>query len=309
MTHPFDDTVPSSGPTTTVPGAGLGRGTTVGRYVILSELGSGAMGVVYAAYDPDLDRKVALKFLRTDASDPEARARLVREAQALAQLSHPNVVAVHDVGAFDERVWLAMEFVEGQSLGAWCRQRSPGWKAIVDLLVHAGRGLAAAHAAGLVHRDFKPDNVMIGTDGRARVMDLGLARRGDVSRGMPRGQPISSDQAATDVQPDLSKLALRVTQAGAVLGTPAYMAPEQFTGAELAPSVDIFAFSVTLWEALYGERPFAGETILELVAHVIARRRPPKAAAAPPAQAKRCRLRVRSWVSSPSIASIVRKRC
>jgi len=159
----------------------LNRGSVVGRYVVLNVLGFGGMGVVYAAYDPELDRKVALKLLRAapdEAAGGDARSRLLREAQALAKLSHPNVVAVHDVGAIETGVWLAMEFVEGQTLDKWRNERPRSWREVLDVMVHAGRGLEAAHRAGLVHRDFKPENVMVSSDGRVRVMDLGLARLG-----------------------------------------------------------------------------------------------------------------------------------
>ncbi|PCC72141.1 Serine/threonine protein kinase [Nannocystis exedens] len=247
----------------------LAPGDTVGRYMIVDKLGAGGMGIVYAAYDPELDRRVALKLLRPELDGStlrtggDARTRLLREAQALAKLSHPNVVAVHDVGAVDERVWLAMEFVEGRTLGAWCERRR-SVDEVLAVMLQAGLGLEAAHKAGLIHRDFKPDNVMVAADGRVRVMDLGLARR-----------PAAAATGA--VAPvGTSALAVEVTQAGAVLGTPAYMAPEQFQGAEVGPAADVFAYCVTFWEALHGERPFAGATMVALVANVIAgKRRPP----------------------------------
>jgi tetratricopeptide (TPR) repeat protein len=239
-------------------GEALERGAVVGRYVVLGRLGAGGMGVVYAAWDPELDRKVAVKLLRAEVgASADARTRLLREAQALARLGHPNVVAVHDAGSVGGRVWLAMEFVEGQTLTAWCAarpERRGRWREVLAVMLRAGRGLQAAHDAGLVHRDFKPDNVMVASDGRVRVMDLGLARRGP---GDDQRSPAAS-----------GALALQVTQAGAVLGTPAYMAPEQFEGADVTPAADVFAFSVTLWEALYGERPFAGATVAELVANL-----------------------------------------
>ena len=152
----------------------LERGTIVGRYVILDKLGVGGMGVVYRAYDPDLDRRVALKLVRTVSDD--ATARLIREAQALAKVSHPNIVQIFDVGVFDETVFIAMELVEGQTLSKWNRETKPTWRALLAQLIEAGRGLAAAHAAGLVHRDFKPQNAIVGADGRVRVLDFGVAR-------------------------------------------------------------------------------------------------------------------------------------
>src|SRR4051812_32755103 len=158
----------------------VGRGATIGRYLVLDMIGKGGMGEVYAAYDPELDRKVAIKVLRTSSSaaaDPvEGRARILREAQALAQLSDPNVVAVYDVGTFGERVFLAMEFVDGTTLNYWQQSHIRSWHAVIEMYTEAGRGLAAAHRRGLVHRDFKPENAMVGRDGHVRVMDFGLAR-------------------------------------------------------------------------------------------------------------------------------------
>ncbi len=145
---------------------GLTSGATLGRYVVGGELGRGGMGVVYAAHDPELDRRVAVKLLRA----PTSGARLVREARALGRIAHPNVVTVYDVGAFEGRAFVAMELVLGESLRRWMEARARSWREVVDVFVHAGRGLAAAHAAGLVHRDFKPENVLIGYDGRARVL-------------------------------------------------------------------------------------------------------------------------------------------
>ena len=148
--------------------------TRVGRYEIVRQIGAGGMGVVYAAHDPELDRLVAVKLLRGDA-DPDLQQRLRREARAMAQLVHPNVVAVHDVGAFDGRTFIAMEYVPGETLLHWVAGRHTA-REILAIYVAAGQGLAAAHAAGLVHRDFKPENVLIGRDGRPRVGDFGLAR-------------------------------------------------------------------------------------------------------------------------------------
>ncbi|HEY0138718.1 MAG TPA: serine/threonine-protein kinase, partial [Nannocystis sp.] len=147
----------------------------IGRFTVLSLLGRGGMGVVYACYDDLLDRKVAVKVLHGEATGAHASARLLREAQALARLGHPNVVAVHDVGVVGERVYLAMEFVDGQTLGAWVEATRPGWREVLRVILAAGEGLAAAHAKGLIHRDIKPDNIMVGGDGRVRVMDFGLA--------------------------------------------------------------------------------------------------------------------------------------
>jgi tetratricopeptide (TPR) repeat protein/predicted Ser/Thr protein kinase len=247
----------------------LERGATIGRHVVLRKIGAGGMGVVYAAYDPELDRKVALKLLLPRVGGVgKGRDRLLREAQALAKLAHPNVVVIHDVGTVGEQVWLAMEFVEGQTLKAWLR-KPRAWREVLAVMRGAGEGLAAAHTAGLLHRDLKPDNVMIGDDGRVRVMDFGLARV-HTERG-------SLDDERVD-PPPVSSTTTRLTQAGAVVGTPGYMAPEQLGSAELTAAADQFAFCVTSWEALYGERPFAGDTLVAIMTNVARqqRRPPPK---------------------------------
>jgi tetratricopeptide (TPR) repeat protein/tRNA A-37 threonylcarbamoyl transferase component Bud32 len=249
------------------------RGVVVGRYVVLSKLGAGAMGVVYAAYDPELDRKVALKLLQPGreldhaARSEAANARLLREAQALAKLAHPNIVAIHDVGTLGQRVWLAMEFVAGKTLSEWLAAQQRGWREVVDVIAAASRGLAAAHAAGLLHRDLKPDNLMVGDDGRVRVMDFGLARtQGDPTPG-ERDLAFALDD--TVLRPELEALAVKMTQTGSLTGTPAYMAKELFEARDATAQSDQFALCVTLWEALYGERPFAGDTLVELMAAVV----------------------------------------
>ncbi|MCA9650653.1 MAG: serine/threonine protein kinase [Myxococcales bacterium] len=228
-------------------------GTELSRYVVLGPLGRGGMGEVLRAYDPRLHREVALKRLRSGVLEEGAAERLVREAQAMAQLSHPNVVAVYDVERLESTVLLAMELVPGQTLGRYIRTRSPSWQEILQVFVQAGRGLAAAHAADLVHRDFKPENVLVGDDGRVRVTDFGLARPvGDrpFSEGAPAAASISGSHAS---------LASTVTQAGMVMGTPVYMAPEQHLGREASAKADQYAFCVSLWEALVGRRPFVGD--------------------------------------------------
>jgi tetratricopeptide (TPR) repeat protein len=245
----------------------LARGTIIDRYVVLKELGAGGMGVVYVAYDPELDRNVALKLLRPGIGADKGRARLLREAQALAKLAHPHVVAIHDVGTLGEQVWLAMELVQGQTLSAWLRVPR-GWREVLGVMRSAGEGLVAAHAAGLLHRDFKPDNVMVGDDGRVRVMDFGLARA------RPENETLEPD--AGQPLPTVETMAMPITQTGAIVGTPSHMAPEQFANAELTAAADQFAFCVTLWQAIYGERPFGGRTLAELYANVSrGRRRPP----------------------------------
>jgi tetratricopeptide (TPR) repeat protein/predicted Ser/Thr protein kinase len=239
------------------PLAPLARGAMLGRYVVLDAVGQGGMGVVYAGYDPELDRKVALKLLRPDrvGSGSEAgRLRLLREAQAIARLSHPNVVAVYDAGTLGEQVFVAMEFVDGRTLRQWLTDapEDRSWREIVDVFVHAGRGLAAAHAAGLVHRDFKPDNVLLGGDGRVRVVDFGLAR--------PVGTSAETETRSEDAASSPSRLQSPITEWGVVLGTPAYMAPEQLCGEAADARTDQYSFCVALYEALFGRLPFDPES-------------------------------------------------
>jgi len=230
------------------------RGASIDRYVVLDVLGEGGMGVVYVAYDPELDRKVAIKLLRptnTTTTDADAaRARLVREAQSLARLSHPNVVNVHDVGQADGEVWVAMEHIEGLTLRQWRAQKNRTRREILDVFIRAGRGLMAAHAAGLVHRDFKPDNVLVGDDGRPRVLDFGLA--------VGRASFLDDSSDASGSLSNASSMDNALTEAGTVVGTPAYMAPEQRVGEAADAATDQFAFCVALYEALYDERPYTG---------------------------------------------------
>jgi serine/threonine protein kinase len=203
---------------------------TVGRFRVGRKLGEGALGVVYAAEDPQLERPVALKLLRTAWFGGDAvawRPTILREARAMARLAHPNVVTVHEVGEDGDHVYIVMELIAGATLKAWLATPR-GWRRVLDAFVEAGRGLASAHEAGLVHRDFKPDNVLVGDDGRTRVTDFGLAR------------------------------ALE-EHTVAVEGTPAYMAPEQRRGEPPTPAADQFSFCVALYEGLYGRRPFADD--------------------------------------------------
>ena len=223
------------------------KGQALDRYVILDRLGAGGMGAVYTAWDPVLDRKVAMKVLRPDIEGSELgeelQHRLLLEAQSLAKLSHPNVVTIHDVGVAGDRVFLAMEFAEGRTLKQWMEQQPrPGWQAILEVFLAAGEGLAAAHAQGITHRDFKPDNVVVGDDGRVRVMDFGLAH----------GQ--AAAKKATGSIPR------SITQPGAMLGTPAYMSLEGLHGRPTDFRSDEFSFCVALYEAFYGVRPFEGAT-------------------------------------------------
>lgn len=237
------------------------------RYRIDKQLGEGGMGVVFLARDVGLDRPVALK-LQSRLTGRNDLARLKREAKAMARLSHPNVVVVHEVGTHEGHVFLAMEYVEGVTAREWI-DRKPDWRAVIDVLVGAGRGLAAAHDVGIVHRDFKPENVMLGSDGRPRVVDFGLARDGPTATARPV-EPIGDG---------------RLTATGAVLGTPAYMSPEQFAGTTVGPASDQFSFCVMAYEALFGRRPFRGRTTAELVTSVSEGhiRSPPSRSPVPPA--------------------------
>ena len=231
--------------------APLQPGSAVRRYIVLSRVGAGGMGVVYAAYDPELNRRVALKVLRAaghGGGSEQDRARLLSEAQTLARLAHPNVVAIHDVGVTDGDVFIVMEFVEGPTLGAWLAERRRPFHEILPVFLQAGRGLASAHAMGIVHRDFKPANVVVGRDGRVRVLDFGLAREG-----LPRIAAPSSEGAEG------------TTMQSVVAGTPAYMAPEQHQGRRADARADQFSFCVALHEALHGVRPFRGDTPAEIL--------------------------------------------
>jgi tetratricopeptide (TPR) repeat protein len=260
-------TTPASGPAPrSTRAAVLERGDTIGRYVVLSLVGRGGMGSVYAAYDPELDRKVALKLLLEEGQDrASASARLLREAKAIARLSHPNVVVVHDAGALDTGVFLAMEFVEGVTLAEWLKAGPRPWRTVLERFLDAGRALAAAHAAGLIHRDFKPQNVMVGADGKVRVMDFGLAAlSSEADTAAAEGVPARSGDLTRTVE------AAGLTRTGTLLGTPAYMAPEQYLAQSADARSDQFSFCVSLYEGLFGERPFRGDTLPALAQAVIA---------------------------------------
>ena len=294
-------------------------GTRIGRYVIHAKLAQGGMGVVYRAHDPELGRDVALKLVRVRAGADSlaiARERLLREAQALAQIAHPNVIAVHDVGAHDRDVFIAMELVEGTSLRAWGAARTRPWRELLATLIAAARGLAAAHAAGVVHRDVKPDNVIVGADGRVRVLDFGLARgagegsdlgvtpdgeldpsafdgdtvgdAGDGSLPAPTGDPISRE-----------RLLAPLTEAGAVVGTPKYMSPEHHRGGPVDARSDQYSFCVMAWELLYRAAPFTARdrAALRLAKERGHPERPPPGAHGP---AKLRRLLTRGLAPAPA---------
>jgi tRNA A-37 threonylcarbamoyl transferase component Bud32/tetratricopeptide (TPR) repeat protein len=231
-----------------------------GRYRVLHRIGEGGMGTVYAAYDEHLDRKIAVKLIRPSRLDSaELRERAMREARALARLSHPNVVHVYEVGEVDGQVFMAMEFLAGPTLRGWIDAATRPWREILSAYGQAGEGLAAAHAEGIIHRDFKPHNAMFGADDRVRVLDFGLARVGELERSPTVEEPATSPSDG-------------LTLSGALLGTPAYMAPEQITARTSSAHSDQFSFCVALFEALYGHRPFAGETLEELISELTAGR-------------------------------------
>ncbi|HVR61702.1 MAG TPA: serine/threonine-protein kinase [Polyangia bacterium] len=280
---------------------GLARGAAIGRYIVLEMVGKGGMGEVYAAYDPELDRKIAIKLLRQRLeparNGEDAQTRLMREAQAIAKLSHPNVIVVYDVGTFAGRVFIAMEFVDGHTVSYWMHAEPRSWADTLKVFIAAGHGLAAAHEKQMIHRDFKPDNVMVRNDGQVRVMDFGLARLSG-SEKTPEGAlapppghphrvapPAASDLVDQDLEstrelrtsatqlpqrPDTTTpLAANLTRTGSMLGTPAYMAPEQFLGRAIDARTDQFSFCVALYEALFERRPFAGDTLFGLTANVV----------------------------------------
>ncbi|HEY0134413.1 MAG TPA: serine/threonine-protein kinase, partial [Nannocystis sp.] len=325
----------------TVPGlAGMTLPARIGRFAVLEPLGSGGMGLVCAAYDSELDRKVAIKLLRPQTATAGkialAQARLLREAQAMARLAHPNVVTIHEVGTHGDQVFIAMEFLFGLTLKRWLRRARRPWQEVLAVFLQAGRGLAAAHAAGLIHRDFKPDNVMVTEDtrtgklDRVRVFDFGVVqetREAAVRQSShslrtpsPDGRRVTTPEPERRIErsssEDLPSEPLRrilrsslpllgevtpmdsqewvppsidsslpgdeiyatgLTAAGALVGTPLYMAPEQYDGTADARS-DQFSFCAALYEALYRRRPFGGDTAARLQQAKLmgAIRRPPR---------------------------------
>ena len=230
-------------------------GDEIGHFTVIKTLGRGGMGVVLLGYDSRLDRRVAIKLIDPVLSrDPKVRARFMREARALGQVNHPNLVHVYEVGSHEPHLYIVMEYVEGESLARRLESGPLPWREAVRIFHAAGRGLVAAHEAGLVHRDFKPANLLLGEDGRARVADFGIARvetstesEIDLEASVRKG-----DVVETEAEVDA------LTDASTVLGTPAYMAPEQQARGRIDTRADQYAFCVSLWEAIAGQRPFAG---------------------------------------------------
>lgn len=264
----------------------------IGRHEVLRKLGAGGMGVVFEAHDPELDRRIAIKLIRPDPGGTRAsetsRGRLMREAQAMAKVSHRNVITVYDVGAFQDRVYIAMEFVQGMTLYAWS-QRPRAWRETLEVYLQAAEGLHAAHEVGLVHRDFKPHNVMLGDDGVVRVLDFGLARASagdDTVDSQPEPSAVSG--SGLDTHDSRARLDSKLTRTGAMIGTPAYMSPEQIQGQPADARSDQFSFCVSVWEALFGQRPFVGKSLAEISLAVLEGDITPP----PPARAKA----VPSWV-------------
>jgi len=283
-----DAEVASAGPRLPVAGQRVAQ-----RYTVLSPLGTGGMAVVMAAYDARLDRRVALKLLHPETAQDgktlgDRSTRMLREAHAMARVSHPNVVSVFDAGQLEDgQLFIAMEIVEGQTLRHWCRAPGRTWREVLRAYLEAGRGLAAAHAVGIIHRDFKPNNVLVGTDGRIKVSDFGVARLGNLSW-TPTSSSSSSqeeDEALSSTGEDSGKRAL--TQTGALMGTPRYMAPELWAGRPADERTDLYSFCTALYEGLYRQRPFPNLKLKELVAMKAAGRWLP-----PPA-----RTEVPAWVT------------
>ena len=231
----------------------LGSGTQVGQYRIESAIGAGGMGVVFRAYDTKLQRPVAIKFLSDDLADAAARRRFQREAQMASSLNHPHILTVYDTGEFEGRQYLATEFVDGGTLKNWAQQHPRSWEDVAELLTGVADGLATAHQAGILHRDIKPDNILVTASGYAKLADFGLAKLADVSQPTDVTQTIAEDQ----------------TKQGVIVGTIAYMSPEQASGKTLDARSDMFSFGVVLYEMLAGRRPFQAATNLELLQQVI----------------------------------------
>jgi serine/threonine protein kinase len=293
----------------------------VGRFPLIRRLGAGGMGAVYAAYDELLDRKVALKIMHPQRTGSlRQRQRTLVEARALARVTHPSVVTVYEVGEADNNIYISMEYIEGKTLSDWCGDAPRTWRQILDMYLQAGAGLYAAHQAGIVHRDVKPSNVLVGRDGRPHVVDFGLARLGEGSAegvelpsalsGQHRtlnsaggaGQPGAAAAAPTESPPTVaagerpSRVAAslggeRVTRIGSISGTPGYMSPEQYIGGDVDSQSDQFSFCAALFEALYGFLPFPGETLEELADSVHGPVRTPPPSSKVPLEVHRAILR------------------
>ncbi|AUX39595.1 uncharacterized protein SOCE26_009890 [Sorangium cellulosum] len=291
------------------PGEALSPGAHVGRFTVLARAGQGGMGVVYAAYDPELDRRVALKLIAPGGVDAEGRARLVREAQVMARLSHPNVVPIYEIGEHGRGVFVAMEFVDGRTLRDLRREQPRAWEAALAAGIQAGRGLAAAHHEGLVHRDVKPDNILIGKDGRARIADFGIARLRREEDRPPSAEAPAAAPAPAAASPGAAALHAPLTAAGAFLGTPAYMAPELAERRPATAKSDQWSFCATLHEALYGELPFEGEDLPARLARArrdLLRQPPPGSKVPAPVRAALARgLRARPEERWPSVDDLL----
>jgi serine/threonine protein kinase len=229
-----------------LPGSG-----TVGRYRIDEVIGAGAMGRVYRGWDPDLSREVAIKVVR-GISTEQARARLLREARALACFEHPNIVPVYDVGIDGDCMYVVMQLLHCQTLRGWLAAQARSWEQVLDVFVEAGRALSAVHAAGLGHRDFKPDNLVITDDGHVKLVDFGLAKCFDDGN-EPSVDPLGTLSGSTS---EAGSGSVTVTRSGVIIGTPAYMAPEQYRRRCVDARADQFSYCVALWEAMFGRRPF-----------------------------------------------------
>ncbi len=253
----------------------------IGRYVLLRKIGEGAMGMVYAAYDEDLDRKVAIKVVHPDYQQShEFRVRIVREAQALARVSAPNVVQVYEVGEVGNQMYIVMEFVSGTTLTSWQAAQKHSWQEILRMYCAAGQGLLAAHDAGLAHRDFKPDNVLVGSDGRPRVLDFGLARLAGAAATSQQADPEAQDPSLANSAPSAGQ-SQSLTQAGSIVGTPLYMSPEQHEGKLADSRSDQFSFCVALFEALYGYLPFNAKNARALRYNLLTGKLQPRPANSP----------------------------
>jgi serine/threonine protein kinase len=291
FTFQFEETDGEAGKAEALGNRLLEAGTEVSRYVIGGLIGVGAAGVVYGAQDPQLRRKIALKLMRPDHSHgprvEAQKARLLREARAMARLSHPNVVTVFDVGTYEDQIFIVMELVEGETLDRWLVAEKRTWQHIVRTFTEAGRGLAAAHAVQIVHRDFKPSNVLVGSDGRVLVTDFGLAHPMDVGEADTPSTIASADAspASPVAHPNAPLASWTATEAGGMAGTPIFMAPEQFLRRRPAARTDQFSFCVALYMALYGHHPFAEDrpedrTLAKLAQDVVrGRLHPPPAGA------------------------------